>query len=47
MVKATNVGNREAGKVIIQSICQQIIFNLAGSVGLDIATKYAYEKARN
>ena len=47
VVKATNVGNNEAGKLITQSISQQIIFSLEGSVGLDIATKYAYENARN
>ena len=47
MVKATNGGDSQAGKLITQSISQQIIFSLAGSVGLDIATKYAYENARN
>ena len=47
MVKPTNGGNNEAGKLITQSISQQIIFSLAGSIGLDIATKYAYENARN
>ncbi len=47
MVKATNVGNNEAGKVITQSICQQIIYRLAGSLGLNIAAKNAYENSEN
>lgn len=47
MVKATNVGNNEAGKVITQSICQQIIYRLAGRVGLNIAAKNAYESSEN
>lgn len=47
MVKAKNVGNNEAGKVITQSICQQIIYRLAGSLGLNIAAKNAYESSEN
>lgn len=47
VVKATNGGDTQAGKLITQSISQQIIYSLAGSVGLDIAAKYAYENARN
>ena len=47
VVKATNVGNNEAGKLITQSICQQIIYRLAGRVGLNIAAKNAYESSEN
>lgn len=47
VVKATNGGDTQAGKLITQSISQQIIYSLAGSVGLDIAAKYTYENARN